>query len=61
MKAQMQAQVQFQPYAECENEGCGWERDPGPTTRDEAKRHVVETGHDVIVTVENRTLYKRVD
>lgn len=47
------------PRADCQ--GCDWNRPPGPVSRDQAKWHVKQTGHEVIVTVEKRDLYARED
>jgi hypothetical protein len=47
----------MQPYAECQEDGCAWERGHGSMTRDEAKQHATQTGHKVLVITEQRDLY----
>jgi hypothetical protein len=59
VKAQVQAEVTYHPYADCTEGGCPWARNPGQFTREQAKQHVKVTGHEVVVVVEKRTLYGR--
>jgi len=49
----------MQPWAECQDEACSWERGCGSFTRQDAKNHAQRTGHAVLVVVETRDLYRR--
>jgi hypothetical protein len=51
--------ITYQPWAECIVEGCGWARNARLGNRAEARAHVRDTGHDVVVVIEDRTLYTR--
>lgn len=44
---ELKLEVTWAPYAECRN--CVWEAPKGKAARDQAKRHVRETGHIVNV------------
>ena len=56
-----QVGVRLHPAAECLSEDCGWEHGSSSQTRQLAKAHVRATGHEVIVVVEDRTIYRRSD
>lgn len=49
----------LQPEAMCDN--CGWAHRSSSMTRDAAKAHVKDTGHDVLVETVTRDLYKVVE
>ena len=62
-KVDAPTKIKLHPYAECLKDveegaaGCPWMAHHGPDARDRAKQHVRDTGHSVLVVVEERTLY----
>jgi hypothetical protein len=49
--------ITFQPHADCTDKDCDWYSRASDLTRSRAKRHVRNTGHSVIVIVEERSTY----
>lgn len=58
-KATAPIRMTFNPAATCRDEQCGWSRGDNPVTRDEAKQHTIQTGHETEVVVEDVTVYRR--
>lgn len=48
-------QLDFLPYAACEDESCDWAHPFSRDSRKLAKEHTARTGHDTSVTRENVT------
>lgn len=51
--------VTYNPAASCRVQGCTWEYPSSQATRKLAKRHALNTGHEVEVLVEDLTIYRR--
>lgn len=49
------SRVTYYPYAECLT--CSWTHPMSVSTRDRAKTHARYQSHEVVVVVEDRTLY----
>lgn len=57
-KVNVFGKVKMRPWAQCQDESCDWSSPEGSTTRDKAKHHVAVHGHEVLVVIEDRTLYE---
>jgi len=54
-KVDTPTKIKLHPWASCND--CSWDSPSGPHARTWAKMHVRGTGHDVLVVMEERTLY----
>lgn len=52
-------EVKYNPRAVCSDEDCPWERQPSRHTTGDAKAHVRQRGHEVVIIHETRQLWRR--
>lgn len=61
MRVVRQVSMAMQPYAVCAEDSCPWEREESSISREQAKQHVRDSGHEVVVVTAKRDLYRRED